>query len=208
MDKNKLITEIIGKEWTMFDAVRNQGGRASCQNDFITFDIMRRSQYTIWSEPALASYFDDLIRARQTGENLLSMKYAFMMEDTAPQEYVRIAGLLPQVSAHKRALADRLTAIQVEWSEELSRRYPHLAGQGRPIHKADALSGETSIETYARGELLTYSEHTLEELEICFEGLRSLGENGAVLVMEETVRRYGYATMEDAERAYAGRAVQ
>lgn len=206
MEKHQLITEIIGKEWAMFDQVRNKGGRAGCQDDFATFEIMRRSQYVIWSQPALASYNDDLSRAKQAGENLLTLKYAFMMADTAPNEYAQMVSRLPAISDRKRHLAERLTAIQVKWSEDLRRWYPHLSGQGRPIHKKDALPGETSLETYAYGEFLTYSERTLEALEVCFEGLRSMNENGAVKIMEETVHSYGYASLKEAETAYARRA--
>ena len=41
MEKMKLIQRLIEREWTLFDKVRNIGGRASCQDDRKTFFIMR-----------------------------------------------------------------------------------------------------------------------------------------------------------------------
>ena len=43
MEKMKLIQRLIEREWTLFDKVRNIGGRASCQDDRKTFFIMRLS---------------------------------------------------------------------------------------------------------------------------------------------------------------------
>ena len=39
-----------------FDKVENQGGRASCQDDYETFSIMRKSQYMLWSREMLESF--------------------------------------------------------------------------------------------------------------------------------------------------------
>lgn len=36
-----VIEKIIELEWNQFQAVHNEGGRASCQDDRETFDIMR-----------------------------------------------------------------------------------------------------------------------------------------------------------------------
>lgn len=51
MEKMKLIQRLIEREWTLFDKVRNIGGRASCQDDRKTFFIMRGSQFLSWNVP-------------------------------------------------------------------------------------------------------------------------------------------------------------
>ena len=76
----ELIENIVDREWSMFDRVRNEGGRASCQNDPATFRIMRTSQFMTWPEDLLRSYLADLEAADRVGRNLLTEKYAFMME--------------------------------------------------------------------------------------------------------------------------------
>ena len=50
MSKEEYIQGIIAIEWAMFDQVENEGGRASCQNDYRTFAIMRSSQYKCWND--------------------------------------------------------------------------------------------------------------------------------------------------------------
>ena len=55
-----IIEKIVALEWKQFDRVKNEGGRADCQNDFQTFSIMRKSQYLAWTEELLHSFYQDL----------------------------------------------------------------------------------------------------------------------------------------------------
>ena len=64
----------------MFQNVRNTGGRAACQDDFETFDVMRKSQFLTWDLPLLESYWQDLQEGKAQGRNLVMEKYAYMME--------------------------------------------------------------------------------------------------------------------------------
>ena len=50
---NKLIEKIVDEEWAQFQLLNNEGGRASCQNDRRQFDIMRASQFSVWTEELL-----------------------------------------------------------------------------------------------------------------------------------------------------------
>ena len=52
----------------MFQNVRNTGGRAACQDDFETFDVMRKSQFLIWDLPLLESYWQDLQEGKRREE--------------------------------------------------------------------------------------------------------------------------------------------
>lgn len=95
----ELFEQIIRKEWLMFSATQNIGGQASCQQDPTGFEIMRFSQFSAWDEESLRSYLDDLERAEKAGENLLAMKYAYMMESTDPAYFEKIKASLPTVVA-------------------------------------------------------------------------------------------------------------
>ena len=99
LDNEALIKEIVQTEWAMFDRVSNAGGRAGCQDDWETFDIMRRSQFVVWDRVSLESYRNDLQQAEKQGRNLLTEKYAYMMQDTCPEEYQKIEKELPVLSA-------------------------------------------------------------------------------------------------------------
>ena len=71
MDKRELVCHIVSAEWTMFDKVHNCGGRACCQDDWGTFEIMRGSQMEAWPEDLLNSYLKDLREAAAEERNLL-----------------------------------------------------------------------------------------------------------------------------------------
>ena len=58
MKKQELVDKIVKAEWEAFDKVQNEGGRASCQNDWNTFSIMRKSQYMTWPEELLAMFLE------------------------------------------------------------------------------------------------------------------------------------------------------
>ena len=90
LSKEKLVTEIAKTEFQAFDKVKNKGGRASCQNDWPTFSVMRRSQYLTWNQTMLLQYIYDFKRELSLGHNLITEKYGRMMESTAPDEYENI----------------------------------------------------------------------------------------------------------------------
>ena len=119
MSTEDYIQGIIAIEWEMFDLVENEGGRASCQNDYRTFAIMRSSQYRCWNEMMLASYYEDLKQAKAAGRNLLSEKYARMMASTHPDEYQKIKEQLPEITADTWEKIENITQANVEWKREM-----------------------------------------------------------------------------------------
>lgn len=191
--------EIVKREWDFFQLARNEGGRASCQNDWETFRIMRESQFEAWSGELQESYLQDLKEAEAAGWNLVAEKYARMMESTAPEQYQELEAQLPPVSAQKRALADAIAAVQVGWMEDFAEKYPHLAGNARAVHTVQDTVSDTSAETYLRGELLTYSEQTLRLYGAFVARLAKEDGNLNTDIMERTVKKYGYASLADAE---------
>ena len=66
-----LVNELVMLEWQAFDKVQNEGGRASCQDDWDTFSIMRRAQYDTWTDEMLKSFTDDFYNANEQGWNLI-----------------------------------------------------------------------------------------------------------------------------------------
>lgn len=198
--KNQKIDEIIEKEWEQFQAVSNQGGSASCQSDWTQFEIMRKSQFMIWPEDILDSYFQDLSEAEKNGRNLLSEKYAWMMESTSPQEFHEISDRLPTISKARRDRVDITAKIQAKWGEAFAKEYPLIGGQGRPIYSVQDSPWATSIETYSRGELLSYSENTEKLFSEFVHASEKEVFNLSKAVRENMIRFYGYSTLEAFER--------
>lgn len=193
------INDIISAEWNMFDKVKNKGGRASCQDDFETFSIMRKSQYMTWSDELLESYLSDLHNAENSGRNLISEKYARMMEYTSPEEYREIESSLPVMTSEQRNIINQIAVIQVGFMEDFAEKYPKLAKNARSITSADDSAENTSYETYLKGELSTYSPETLTLYGRFIADLYSSGKNPAELIMLNTVKLYGYKNLDDAE---------
>ena len=151
---DKLIDKIIELEWMFFGLVRNEGGRASCQDDWKTFRVMRRSQFMAWTVPVLESWLDDLLTARAEGRNPLTEKYGYMMCIAAPEANLELAASLPPVSEEKKALSRKIIERLVPQNAAFRRRYPLLAAHARPLRTADESGGDmTSMETYQLGEL-------------------------------------------------------
>ncbi len=197
--RQKLIDSIVEAEWNMFQATNNEGGRADCQNNWNTFQLMRKSQFMAWEEEMLESYLSDLKEGELKGRNLIAEKYARMMESTAPEEYENIKDRLSVIDKDRKAIAEQVIAIQVGWLEDFRKEYPKLSMQTRYIHTSEDTAWDTSAETYLRGELDTYSEQTF--IMYCRYVIRLYqeGKNLNRMIVENTVRQYGYRSLEDAE---------
>ena len=201
-----LIKQIVELEYEMMDKVNNIGGRASCQNDCITFEMMRTSQFTVWTGPLLQSYYQDLLDAKAEGRNLLTEKYAWMMEPALPEEFAKVSYALPVFSDERRARMEETVAVQVAWAEEFAQRYPHLSGRGRPIHTTEDTPYSTSVETYARGELSTYSDRTERMYHDFVLACREQGRNLTAEARQAQLRLQGWPSLQAAEDAVAARA--
>lgn len=201
MIREELIEKIVKDEWTAFDKVKNEGGRADCQDNWNTFSIMRKSQFMAWSQELLESYSKDLDDAKNAGINLIEQKYGFMMESTAPDRYREIEDGLIYCSQQKKKIIEEIVKIQVSWVEEFAKEYPKLAGNARSIHTYQDSEWNTSSETYLRGELMTYSDETVKIYgEFVLELLKE-NKNLNRMIMENTVHLYGYESLETAEGA-------
>lgn len=194
-----LVEEVVKLEWEQFDKVKNEGGRADCQDDWNTFSVMRKSQYLEWEESLLVSYRNDLLTAKQNGWNLIMEKYARMMKSTTPEKYKELEQELPVLKDERIAIQEEIIKIQVQWMEEFARKYPKMAGNARSIHTAEDTPFNTSYETYLRGEMGTYSEETFMLYGRFIISLLQREENLAYNIMNNTAKLYGYESVEDAE---------
>ena len=199
MNRSALLNQIIELEWEMFSSVANVGGPASCQNDPRTFQIMRQSQAQTWSTALLQSVLNDLETANRDEINLMTLKYARMMEYTHPDEYESIKDMLPSVDEETLRRIDDILAIHLHWEEELSQRYPRLRVRGRPSTREGDNRFSTSLETYMRGELSTFSPRSIEIYHQDTMQARDAGMNLAEKILLNTVQAYGYSSLEDAE---------
>ena len=191
--KDPVINDIIQYEWDMFQQTENIGGRASCQDQYDTFYANRYSQHNALAQDTLESYRNDLAAAKATGRNLITEKYAFMMEFTDPEYYkANLEAHLPALSDEKASLIAQIVSRQILGYREYAARYPYMAGAGRPIEEGGL---DTSIKQYSVGEFRTYSDNTLRLL------LRDV-ENSSnfVLDIQKTlISFYGYGSLEEAE---------
>jgi len=198
------LDRIIALEWNMFQRVQNEGGRASCQDDYPTFRLMRESQFSVWPEPVLASYLKDLETAEAAGRNLVTEKYARMMERTAPERFEEIRHFLPALGPEETRLIESIMDIQREWIREAAEQYPHILGRGRPISSDGDNRVSPSSETYFRCEISTYSLETLRQLYDFLADRKRKGVNITKKILEHTVKGYGFSNLEEAEARCAG----
>lgn len=195
-----VIENIIKMEWEMFQNVDNIGGRASCQDDFETFYIMRRTQYESWTEEMVETYQAFVQKSQEEGRNLIAEKYARMMQYTHIDYYnEHLRDKLPVLLPANRFLIDTIVSAMVQWEKEYAAKYPKLAGRARPITSDQDKYGFTSMETYARGELETYPQQLLRLYADYVKRLQEDGRSLSVISQEIMVKFYGYDSIEEAE---------
>lgn len=201
-ENNEKISKIIEIEWNMFQNVNNIGGRASCQDDRETFVIMRRSQFENWPEELLTAYLAYIEEAERVGRNIIAEKYGRMMRYTEPRYYEEnIRPYVPALSERAEQMIDEIIEIIVPWEKNFAAQYPKLGRASRPVTAEGDASGFTSMETYARGELGTYSEELLALYLAYMEKLKSEGKSISVMDRQVMTRLYGYDSIEEAENS-------
>lgn len=193
--------EIVELEFAMFNKTKNIGGRASCQDDWTTFSIMRRSQYYTWPMELLQTLLVDYTQAYQLGRNVITEKYGYMMEYNSPEEYEKIKDGLPKLSEDKRKVIDAIVALQVGWMESFAKEYPDLVKNARTIHTGEDSLYLTSSETYLRGELSTYHDDTLTLYGRFVVDMSNKQQNLNKKIMNMTTFMYGYPSLEAAMEA-------
>lgn len=197
----KLVDKVVLTEWEQFQQVHNQGGRASCQNNWTTFEIMRKSQFLTWKEETLRSYLGDLLEGNSIGWNLITEKYGRMMEHTSPEEYRKIAKNFSPISPERERIQETLISIMMGWTSEVYQRYPHISKVGRTQFSGGDTQQSTSSETYLRGELSTYSDATLKLYGQMVADALKKGENLVENILTNTVHFYGYPSLQEADTA-------
>lgn len=199
--KEELVDKIVRLEFKAFDKVENEGGRASCQNDWPTFYVMRKSQYLTWNKDMLVQYLYDFSREYENGHNLITEKYGRMMESTAPEKYAEIKDHFPVISDQKKAIIEQIVALQVAMTEEFGKEYPSLAGNVRSFHTYEDNYFNTSSETYLRGEISTYSDKMLQ----LYAGFVVECVRNGVNIVKNTILNtaiiYGYKSLDEFEQS-------
>lgn len=193
--ESELLRQVLSIEFQMFQAVPNQGGRAPCQDDLTTFRIMRSSQFSVWPEELLQSYREDLNAAVWMGRNLMWEKYAWMMEETHPEEFSALRSHLPVLSRQEEALIEAIIALQAPMAAALYAQFPRTCAGSRPLSPDPGRPGFTASTTYLRGELRTYSHRTLSLYLSLLQKAQKSGRNLPREILEETARQYGYSSL-------------
>lgn len=198
--RKTFIEEMIKTEWKMFQKVNNIDGRASCQDEWGTFHIMRFSQYSSWPDELIKSYGRDLDAAVKVGRNIVMEKYAYMMEFNSMDYYTKkLEPFLPKVDINTMIIIKEITSYMVTCDKEFANTYPKLGNAGRAIESGVNLGGVTSVETYAIGELKTYSIETLRIYLDFVRKNRAEGNNMVLIEKESMVKMSGFSSLEDAE---------
>ena len=194
------VENILRIEFDMMQNTQNIGGRASCQDDWETFYIMRGSQYASWRDDMLEFWEDFVTKCRNEGRNMVTEKYAKMMRFTDPGYYTQhLEPYLPKTPQESFPLIDEIVTAMVKWELEFAEKYPKISGTGRPITSDQDKYGFTSLETYARGELETYPVELLEMYADYVKELQADGKSLAMINQGIMVKMYGYETIEEAE---------
>lgn len=197
-NKDNVIDEIIEIDFEMFVQVNNRGGKAQCQSDYEGFKIYRYSYYYPWSLESLKIYLAFLKECVENERNIMTEKYAYMMETTHPEEFMEIKKFIPEVREDKNLLINLLWEVQKNWIQKFSLQYPNILKHGRPITSREN-NNATSIENYFKSELKTYTMELLNSLEKDHDEYLNSGKSMVEKQYEIMMKLKGFSSLEEAE---------
>lgn len=173
--KDNLLKEIVKNEWDFFHNVNNIGNRSFCQDDINTFIYARVCYWSIYNEDILKSYLEDLKDAKSKGRNIVTEKYAYMMEKTDNEYFQKIKHRLPALSKQKLEDINNIISIQYTWEKEILDNKSYLYDNMRKLD-ADSKHNTSAI-TYFTGELKSYSDKTISLIKNYFIQANNRGIN-------------------------------
>jgi hypothetical protein len=162
---------------------------------------MRKAQYNAWSEEVCRHLLEDYKKARDDGRNLLAEKFIHMMKSSDPEQYQIALESVPVPSDKARGLAQAISDQLLVETEALHEEFPYIARTSRPLRSSQDSLYVTSVETYQVGEMLTYSEKTLQVLHDYVMESAKAGTSTARKILENTVRHYGFINLIEANAA-------
>lgn len=202
MDRNERIGYITGMEWKMFRQLDTILGQPNTQDDYMTYMIMRTSQFLMWHDEMLESYQKDLDEAYDAGRNQQQEKFGYMAKWVRPEEYAALQDQLPPVSPEKTALIDAILEIQNRQVAALRAEFPNLTRNEQKLRaEGDALP-PVDYAIYSRSEMQTYSVHTLELYLSFFRALDESGISMPRYALQYMVAAFGFPSLEAAEASY------
>lgn len=197
-----VIERIIQKEFVMLRKVNRRGGRRVSQDHFARFRDMRSGQLLVWPDRILNSYLSDLKQAEAIDRNLMFEKYAWMMKYAMPEEFKKVRHLLPEFGVERMLRMEETVGIQVVWAEEFAQMYPGIGTRGRLLHSAEDTPTQTSVESYVRSEIATYSDRTEKFYHDFVVACRRSGRNLTTEVRANQARFLGWTSLEEVEQRY------
>ena len=172
-NKNKILKKIITIELEMFENVQTSQP-SLCQENPVTFKLMRDMNHSALSYTVLKSYLEDLKTAKSIGRNLMTEKYA------------RINNIIPPLKVNP--LIKKIVSVESNWMNELSNRYPL-----RINHKPEYFN------RYLSCELETYSDRSIELYENDIELAKKSGISLAKVRFDYLIKKLGYSSLEEFE---------
>jgi hypothetical protein len=180
-EKERIINEILDLETEMFISIKSREP-SSCRENLQAFENHRKAQFSVWSLATCKSYLHDLQHARESGVNLLTIKYA------------RMEQIIPPYSSNPHI--DRIVDVFVRWQEEVQRQYPMVMRGSRTIK---------DFRNYLRSELETYSDNTISLLAKDVALYEALGKNMSLVLYQHLAELGGYSSLERMEQGLVTR---
>jgi hypothetical protein len=181
-ETDHLMQEILDREWEMFQEVKS-ASYASCQNSPDTFRQVRGSIFQLWPRELKAAYLIELTKARNSGRNLITEKYA------------RMDNLIPPINTNP--VIDEIVKIETQWQEEIRKKYPAL--YQRCCRSTDKTDDGMNFSVYLRCELETYGDMALDIYYQWVYKAKQLGINYSLNMLNNIVLKSGFKDVEEAE---------